>query len=598
MITTVDDQWTLAHLDQWAGLSHKQTMGPRSRLRLAPTWVPDEDLRRLAAYTILAAYRANASRVLLDGRPDQKAGRREYGDPELLIKRVAGAVLGDNPQVAVDGATTPPPDEPRLPDHPGELSGDATPLDKRIHAARLDRWTQAAETAVDDWEAKWEAWPTLAAHQAALTRWADTEQLRAKLTEMSAESVGLGDSVVELAISRRRGRPIVAVWDPGFYFPVLTTTVDGFPTVVHVAWETEDPDGSRWVHRKSWRLVTLDAPRRYPWAPDEDSWATCVMSEAKWRLGDIGEHKVPDFGDRGAIPATTEDGIEATDVDLGIDFIPVVHLPNTPSDRSHWGESLLTLLAQLLDDIQEIDTDLRAASGLAAVPIIAGSGANGLPDDFAVEPGQWVSLGEGGRLDVLDMSAALPALEKERDDRLDRLAVNSRVSSEVMGRVDASDAASGFALLLSFGPFSQLISDLRLPRDFKHSLILKFASRMLQLCGAIEPGELATARIIPGSYLPSDLADVTTRVTALVQAHVMSRQTAIGQLVDAGMSIDDAQAEVERIRAEDTEGAKNVGDATNSDQLAADWLGVDLPERAGDPSITLPLHPDPNAGTA
>ncbi len=598
-MTTIDDQWTLAHLDQWAGLAHKQAMGPRGRIQLAPTWVPDEDRRRLAAYTILAAYRTNASRVLLDGDAEQVAGRREYGDPELLVKRVAGAVLGDSPQIEVEGATKPPPDEPTLPAPPEDLANGATPMERRIHAARRSRWTEDVVIAANEWDAAWEMWPALHAHQAALVAWADREQLQSKLTEVAQESVGLGDSVVELAISRRRDRPVVSVWDPGFYFPQLDTMVDGFPTVVHLAWESEDRDGTKWVHRKTYRLETLDVPRRYPWAPDVDSSVTCLMSEAKWQLGNLDSHKVPDLGDRGAVWATTEDGIEARDVDLGIDFIPIVHVPNTPADRAHWGESLLILLAQLLDDIQEIDSDIRTAAGLAAVPILAASGASRLPADFAVRPGATVSLGEGGRLDVLDMSSTLPALEAERDARLDRLAVNSRVSSEVMGRVDASDAASGFALLLSFGPFTQLIADLRLTRTFKHSLLLKFAGRMLQLCGAIEPGVLAPARLIPGSYLPSDLADVTARVVALVSAHAISRQTGLAMLTAAGMSIDDAKAELDRIRTEDTQGAKDVAEATGSDQLGAQWLGVDLPAQPGPPTVSLPpLHPETGKGTA
>lgn len=604
-VTVADDQWTLTHLDQWSGLAHKTAMGPRARLRLAPTWVPADAQRRLAAYTILAAYRSNVSRTLLDGTPTDKADRREYGDADLLVRRVAGAVLGDAPQIVVDGASKPPPDTPTLPPSPDPLADDATPLDRRVHATRVARWEEAAAASVDDWETAWAAWPTVHAHQSALTAWADAEQLQAKLTELSTESVGLGDSVVELAVSRRRGRPVVNVWDPGFYFPQLDTTMDGYPTVVHLAWETVDPDDVRWVHRKTYRLVDVRTdptaspddtpiparPRRYPWQPDIDSWTTCVMSQGSWRLDSTGGVTIADLSDDKAVWATTEDGAQAHNLNLGIDFIPIVHLPNTPSDRTHWGESVLTLLAQLLDDIQEIDSDLRTASGLAAVPLIAASGETRLPADFAVQPGESVSLGPGGRLDVLSMADALPALAKERDDRLDRLAVNSRVSSEVMGRVNASDAASGFALLLSFGPFTQLVSDLRLTRDFKHALILKMAGRMLQLCGQIEPGVLATARLIPGSFLPSDLADVTTRVVALLDAHAISRQTALGMLTGAGMTIDDAQAELDRIRHEDTVAAKNAGDATNSDQVAADWLGVDLPAPPVAPTVSLPPRP-------
>lgn len=590
-MTWTDDQQVLAHLDQWAGLSHKAAMGTAPNLSLAPTWVPDEERRRLAAYTILDAYLRNVSRVLLDGSTTAKAERREYGDPALLVARIVGAVLGDDPQIGVDGAAKPPPDAPALPPEPEPLPDDATDLERRIDTGRRARWEAAAADEVAAWEAAWTAYPTLRAHQAALRSWATNEMLDAVLLEWDRDAVGLGDGVVELAVSTRKGRPVVRVHDPGFYFPVLGDDTDDYPTTVHLAWEYCDTRGVRWVRRKTYRLAPLDAPRRYPWAPDDDSFTTCTLTDAKWRLDDAGGWTVADLDPARAIYATTEDGAEARDLDLGIDFVPIVHLPNTPTGKSHFGESILTVLAQLLDDLQEADSDTRKAAGLAAVPIVAASGDKSLPDDFAVEPGTSVSLGANGRLDVVSMAAAMPELRAGVEALLDRLAVNSRVSSEVMGRVDSSDAASGFAMLLAFGPFTQLISDLRLTRAHKHGLLLKFAGRMLQLTGQLEPGELAPATIVPGSFLPSDLADVVARVVSLLEAHAISRRTALAMLTAGGLTIDDAAAELDRIRAEDTLGAMQAGEATGSDQIGADWLGVELPAPPAPPTVTLPLPP-------
>ena len=590
-MTTSDDQAILANLDQWAGLSHKASMGMAPRLSLAPTWVPPLERRRLAAYTTLAAYLRNVSRVLLCADGKVRDDRREYGDPALLIARVVGAVLGDSTELVVEGAERPPPDEPDLPPAPTPLADDATPLDRRIYAARAARRdAQAAET-VDAWEQAWSAYPTRRAQQDALRAWADAEMLDARLLEWNTDAVGLGDGVVELALSTRRGRPIVRIYEPGFYFPVLDDDLDDFPTTVHLAWEYRDDQGREWLRRKTYRQVTLDAPRRYPWAPDVDSWTTYTLTDATWAASDFGGVSVYDIDPARAVYATTEDGAVADGLDLGIDFLPVVHLPNTPTGKSHFGESLLVALAQLLDDIQEADTDTRSVAGLAAVPIVAASGSATLPADFRVVPGVSVSLGKDGRLDVVSLAEALPAVQARVDALLDRLAVNSRVSSEVMGRVDSSDAASGFAMLLAFGPFTQLIGDLRLTRDAKHALLVKFAGRMLQLAGKIEPGELAAARVVPGSFLPSDLADVVARVVALLDAHAISRQTALSMLVAGGLSIDDAAAELDRIRAEDTAAAKDVGEATTSSELAAEWLGLELPAPPAAPTVTLPPLP-------
>lgn len=582
----IDDQDTLTHLDQWAPLSHKAAMGRRRDLRLAPTWVPPDDLRRLAAYTILAAYDSNVSRILLDGTQEAKDTRREYGDAALLVSRVVAAVLGETPQIVVDGAGHTPDDTPTLPPEP-VLGDDPSDLDRRIHTARHARWETAAHTAVDEWEQAWQAWPALAAQQAALDKWARDEQLPARLLELNRDAVKLGDGVAELAVSTTRHRPVLRIHDPGFYFPVLTGGGE-YPETVHLAWEETDDDDTRWVRRRTYRLVETVDRRRYPWAPDTDSHTTCVMSDGRWRLDKTEGATIADLSDRSAQWLPTEDGVDAYEVDLGIDFVPVVHLPNTPYSETHYGEAIVTRVAQLLDDIQASDSDLVKATNLAAVPILVTSGNKSLPTDFRVAPGQSAHVGENGRLDVVNMAGALPELRAGVDALLDRLSVNSQVSAQVMGRTDASEGMSGYALQLTFGPYTSLINNLRLTRDHKHALLLKFAGRMLQLTGQIDPGELAPARVVPGSFMPSDLADVTLRVTSLLQSKAISRRTGLAQLVDAGMSIDDAEAELDRIVAEDTQGAKEAAEATNSDQVAADRLGVELPERPELPSVSLP----------
>ena len=92
-----------------------------------------------------------------------------------------------------------------------------------------------------------------------------------------------------------------------------------------------------------------------------------------------------------------------------------------------------------------------------------------------------------------------------------------------------------------------------------------------------------------GAFLPTDQAQTATAVAELLRAHAISTQTAVAMLVAAGFPIADARAEVERIYAEDTEAAKNVADALNSEQAAADRLGVELPQQVvAAPVVNLP----------
>lgn len=619
-------------LDQWTPLAHKSPIASHNdgtlAQTLAPTWIPTSERRRLDAYKILAAYRSNAARHLIDGiDPADADKRREYGDAALLIRRVAAAVLGQTITPAVLGAE-PPADRPDLPEPPEPLGDDAPAIEREIHRLRQERWERDAEAAVTAWAHQLDTQPALAEREAWLAKWAEDEHLAAKLLEGEDDTVGLGDSVYRLVWNPRTRRPALEVWDPGFYFPVLThdDDGDGFPDRVHLAYEFDEA-GKRYVRRLTWELVPIwdskidpwtgeyrevladgSVPyeanewqladgrlaRRLPWHTDDDpeTWATvtCLFSDATWPLNELGSRHVDDLTDQNATWAVTDDGHLARRLDLGFDFIPLIHTPNTPASRTHYGRSLLDVGAQLLDDIAAIDTDIQAAAALAAGPAIGLSGTKE-SGALSVRPGAVYNLGEGGRMDVLDLSAGLQTLVDVGNGLQERLATNVQVPAEVQGRVKASEVPSGIALLLAFSPFEQLIGSLRLTRGPKHRLLLKQVQRLAQVHGVLPEGPTPDARIRLGSYLPTDLASIVELVVKLLGEHGISRATALRLLAEkGGLPIGDIDGELAAIRADDTEGAVHVAEATASEQLAADRLGVELPERptVEAPTITLP----------
>ncbi len=193
-------------------------------------------------------------------------------------------------------------------------------------------------------------------------------------------------------------------------------------------------------------------------------------------------------------------------------------------------------------------------------------------------------------MNVVDLSAGLTALLELGKEQLGRLSVNSRVPPEILGRVPAASAASGVALALAFGPFNQLVGMLRLTRVQKYALLLKMVQRLAIAGGTLE-APVVPARLAFGSYLPSDRSQLVSEVTQLLAAHAISHQTGVALLVAGGLSIDDANHEVDRIRSDDPVAAKNLADATGSEQLAADWLGVTLPQQPTAPPVTLPPTP-------
>lgn len=592
-------------LDIYAPLSHKEQLTAKSG-KLAPTWVPDTEWRRLTAYKILKSYGLNVSRSFFSGvgvSEDDKAKRREYGDADLLVDRIRAGVLGEGPEIVIEGADVELPDEPDLPPAPeepeGEGEGDEVAVRRRVFESRRSRWSDQVEEIVTEWEQAWADLPSLQERQDWLREWADDEGYWSKLHEGEGDTVELGDGVYTLAWSAEKQRPILRVYDPGFYFPVLTDdqTDEDFPARVHIAWEYTGDDHKQYIRRLTWELVPVEA-RSLPWST-EASDVTCLFSDGTWEMREIGPNGLYDLSENsGAVTwATTEDGTEARGLDLGLDFIPVIHVPNTPASRTHFGQSALLVVSQLLDDIHRSDTNVQAAADLAAGPMVAMFGA-GSDTEVRVQPGTAFKLSKDGRMDVLDLSAGLQQVMVSNDALRDLLAINGRVPNAVLGRVDASEAPSGVALVLSFSPFAQLVGAFRMTRESKHALLLKFVQRLGQAGGVLEPGENPTAKLAFGPFLPTDRTAVVDETTRLLKDKAISTQTAVGFLVAAGFDIEDARGEVQRIRSESAAVAKDLADAVGSEEAAAEWMGIDLPEQP-EPAAPVvapePELPEPGA---
>lgn len=546
-------------------MSFKRAMGNRESPGtswMAPSWVANHN-RRLTAYIILQSYFDNSSRFFLESKTnlDSADDHREYGDAATLRDTILAALLGDDQTIQVDGAD-------RDPDDP------ATPDDIDIAAAlELQTW-------LEDW-----AW--------------NQERLGLKMIETERNAVGLGDGVYVLGYSPTKQRVRLRVFDPGFYFPVLGDgNEDDYPERVHIAWELEQPDATkRVVRRITWELVPLlpgDSGRRE--YQDTPVTHTCLMTDATWTL-DTGRPNTPDdlIGATAVYETYTDengDEQEWRDLDLGIDFIPVVHVPNTVAIANHYGKSSIERVLQILDDLANADTDLQGASATTGKPPVAISSSVAATTKPTWRPGDLWTLGEGGRATMIDTSKSLDALIGYVGHLMKRMDVSSRVPGAVLGRVSPSDVPSGIALALSFGPLRSMIGEMRLVRDEKYPILLKFLWRM-SLQAGVEgtPASWVPAKVEFGSFLPHDVAAIVETVTTLLREKAIGRRTAIRLLVAAGIDIEDASTEVESIAATDFEGAAKLADALGSEAPAAEYLGLELPEPpppAGAPLIIPP----------
>lgn len=518
--------------DTWAPLSFIPELGADPRP--FASWVDDVDSRRLTAYQVLAAYRDNVRRYWLpagqwDGRVENVDGMirvhkseasnvREYGDAALIVDTARALILGEDQSVEVED------------DRTGENLG---------------------EHPVQTWA----------------TEWAARERLRQKLLQGEANTVTLGDGVYVLAPDAGKKRARLRVFDPGFYFPDTITPVEGwveddYPPIVHLAWEEDDDQGRTWVVRSTWQMRPLEAPTTAPWGGVRE-WS-CWFRKVRYRLDHLREHATvysPDL-------ATAAGTVVVQDwTDLAVDFIPVVHVPNTPSGE--WGDSILMRVGQILDDLQGTDTDLALGAQTSAAPtLVTQSPINGLTG----MPGE--TLGIEGGASWTDTSRNLTAWTQHVETLLDRLALNTRLAQALLGRVQPNEVPSGVALQLGFHPARQLMREARTIREEKYPLLLRFAHRLAQANGWEPKGPTPAMTVQLGASLPADLAQAIETVQALLPVHGISTPTAVRLLMRAGLPVEDAEAEVAAIRREWFDQAVKLADATGNFAAAAEMLGV------------------------
>jgi len=551
--------------DPWAGFDHKDL----SKVGKLPSYVKaDDDVRRLTAYRVAQAYIENEARLLLpDDGQHAEDDLQEFGDPGVLVERVAAAVLGEAPLVGVIGADNQVPDAPDLPDRPVEPESDGidprmVAVLQRVYETAVTRWVEESTALVDEWEALAASTPDLLIRQEWLQNWAASERLMGKLQENEVENVvGLGDGVIALGWDPIKNRVKVEVIEPEKYFPALDAgEVAQFPDKVHLVFAYEgledgDDEPVEYVRRVTYELVPVEEAEEVAAAlylgEGETQTHVCLHTDATWLAEDFDDVYEPATPPKFFEPLGVADSEELITLDrynTGYDFIPVIHLGNTQSTRHHFGRSLLARLGQLLDEISASDTDESLSSRWAARPPVIIDGLQAGTDTINLSPGQGIS---GKSADTIEMAQNLAVIGLRGIALQKRLSVNSQVPDGLRGRVDASDVPSGLALTLSFTPFVQLIGRLREARGAVLPLLLKFVQRI-----AIQNGELSgidsaivhDAEVRFGAFMPQDLLGSAEIIARLYNAKLISLETALAELKTNGLTIDDLAGEIAKIR--------------------------------------------------
>jgi hypothetical protein len=147
---------------------------------------------------------------------------------------------------------------------------------------------------------------------------------------------------------------------------------------------------------------------------------------------------------------------------------------------------------------------------------------------------------------------------------LSRFRRNVRMPDEAVGVVEQGAATlSGVAIQLRYGPLEGLVRGMRLARSAKYPILLKFVQRMFMLADEYDgPTQTFTADLVFGSFLPQDQAGAITRVREAVDAGIISLETGVAMLIQAGVPIEDANEEIDRIQRRAFVAAGALADAT------------------------------------
>ena len=539
-------------IDQYTFYSYKPAW--EEYAKNIPHWVGDENKRRLQAYQMLEAYFHNASRIYMNTADnEERLQRREYGEPHVVVSQTVSSVLGKGGlTLHIRGAEQ----EARAEPSEGDPEGVApTELD-----AVLDE----------------------------LKDWAKKERFWIKTTEGERCASKLGDAVYVLGWSPSRERVVLNVWDPTCYFPVWDASWQDdegfnqeFPNRVHLAYEFDDEVNGELtpkIRRITWELLPYENNKEVtlPWGSAK---VTCWMTDAVWTLDSLKTNngEVPNVDNFNI--ATAE--VRANEVDLGIDFIPVIHMPNNVAELDGFGTSSIGMVMQVIDDIEANDTDSQRAGALAGTPAIALSGGQAPKDDYgnikSYGPGTVWETGEG-TMTAVDTSQGLVALMNYGKSLLERLSVNARIPEAMMGRIKPSEVPSGIALWLSFAPHSSMIDEMRLVREEKYNLMLKFVIRWMLIHDKVSVAD--ASKVFPfvkfGSYLPADKSEAMTMIVQAMNSvkRPMSLKTAVRVAQEAGFPIEDIAAELALIQGEDFEGAASMASATGDINDARAYLGL------------------------
>jgi hypothetical protein len=413
-----------------------------------------------------------------------------------------------------------------------------------------------------------------------LRKWWKAELLDSKIFENETNCTVLGDSVYRLRMSVKKGKKKtvkVDTFDPGFFFPEFDE--DGDLIKAHLAWEEEyirnNGENGKRVYKETYVLIDdrcfvtagYYEPMREDSSPNSDWFDLDDLTLISYKVDN--------------------NGAEYDNMDLQIDFIPIIYIPNINVQGEPFGKSDLARALDIFSEIANSNTDMASNTSLLGSPplVLKSDGQYGEVDDngqssvTTVGPGQVIEVGPTGDaflLEVHNMNAAIDSYLKGLDKKLFEV---TRATKLAAGKMEGSIIPSGISLRLMQNPLVQATLPKRIGRTHKFLLMLKFVQKLFAKFG--EPDDMALFADDDYSHIDIEFSDIfpTDRSQAIndlavaYTAGFLSLETAVRMCNRLGIDIDDVKKEVERIKKEreemntfvNTDGTQHSNAQTNKD---------------------------------
>lgn len=510
-------------------LNYKKPIGTLNRPCVSASWVPVEHRRRLSAYDILAAYYYCYSRDYRYSPESGDAGNndiiKEYGTPAWLCDKIKNKLLGGAVSINIPV--------------PKSL-GNANSLKRMIDATEDAKEKASIQERLDSVIA---VKNILAQREAKLQDWFSDANVYTKIDENETTASHLGDMIYLLTWDAASGEPKVETFDPGFCFydqDCDEVSIDDKSSVVIsrlcVAWEdVQDYEkNTRKIYRRVFELRKGTGSNR------------CFMHEANFIYEGELDVNIWDFDD-----SSIEDGVSVAWVDLGIDFIPAVWVPNITVQGETCGISNIHRLLPLFDSIMNNDTDLsKNGEKLGGASVIV-SGKDMKPRKDAVnggnapvsfEPNSLYFTGEGGSAELLDTSNMQEALLKTGTRLEEELIELTEITPVAAGRIKPGDQIpSGVALTIMLQPLLDKVGNMRQQRQQFYATLFYYVQRMFQEFGtpdekALFSGVLYDVRLQFGDIIPSDQKTKAEYYNSL--KGTLDDQTILEMMKEDGFSFD------------------------------------------------------------